>query len=197
MKAAWVEKYSNEKNTELVFYKKLYLTEEGVLHIAAPSAFKVFINGEFVYFGTKRVAEGFVALNTLPLPIGEVELCVEAVHYGIGSFEYIRQTPFIGIEVKEGEKTVATVFDFVCWRNPARVQRVERYSCQRNFLECYQYNFDPCDLHHGKVGLEDEHLTEVFMPELMDACGYVPTLEEYKIDNEAVTYRAAPAMPPT
>lgn len=184
MKAAWVEKYSNEKNTGLVFYKKLYLKEEGVLRIAAPSAFKVFINGEFVYAGTKRVAEGFVALNTIPLPVGEIDLCVEAVNYGIFSFEYIKQTPFVGIEVKEGETTVATVFDFVCWLNRARIQKVERYSCQRNFLECYQYDFDPCDLHRGKVSWEKEKLTEVPIFELMDSCGYVPTLEEYKIDNE-------------
>ncbi len=183
MRAAWVEN-AREKNVELNFFRRVCLRNEGTLRVAAAAAFKVFINGTFVCAGPKRVAAGFAALDVLTLPAGELDVCVEAVHYGIPSFEYVSQPPFLALEIEEAGRIIATVFDFFCRRNPARVQRVERYSCQRNFLECYDYSSFPSELRRGKSALPEEKLAEVAMPALILSEGYAPTLAEYPIDRE-------------
>lgn len=183
MKAAWVEKYKQEKNIELIFFKKLTVKEKATVYFAAPAACKAYVNGKFIYAGTKRVAEGFTAVNTFSLNKGENSLCFEVVHYGIGSFEYFQQPPFFAVEVVVDGKAIADVFDFTCARNHARKQRVERYSCQRNFLECYEYIENPLLVHQGELPYEKEVLTEVTMPTLIASKGYAPSLREIPIDN--------------
>ncbi len=182
MKAAWVGNYINKKNVELIFFKKLTLKEKATVYFAAPSALKVYANGKFVYAGTKRVAGGFTAVNTLSLEKGEVALCFEVVDYGIGSFEYYKQAPFFAVKIIEGEKEIANTFDFKCVRNCARIQKVERYSCQRNFLECYEYAENPLFIHQGNLPYKEEVLVEVALPNLINSTGYAPSLEEIPVN---------------
>ncbi len=183
MKAAWVKNYIQEKNIELIFFKRIAVQGRATVRFAAPAACKAYVNGNFVYAGTKRVAGGYTAENTLVLDEGEYSLCFEVVHYGISSFAYFQQAPFFAVEVVVDGKIIADVFDFTCVRNHARIQRVERYSCQRNFLECYEYIENPLLVHQGELPYEREALTEVAMPTLITSTGYSPSLREIPIDN--------------
>lgn len=182
MKAFWVKKYLNEKNIELVFTCNKNVYGDCIVNLYTSATFELSINNEIVLTGPKRVAEGFVAKNSFHFNAsGETQIVVRAVHYGISSYSHFNQSPFIALQVVNNDVLIGDTTDFSCFRNLARVQKVERYSCQRNFLEYYSYKSD--DTYFDENCLEKLELTEVKMPQIISNTGFLPTLEYFEIND--------------
>ena len=182
MKAFWAEKYLNEKNVELVFSCNKTIYGDSSINIYTSATFELAINGKVVLVGPKRVAEGFVCKNSFQFTAnGETQIVIRAVHYGITGYSHFNQAPFFAVELVNGGKVVAKTSDFSCARNLARVQRVERYSCQRTFLEYYSYKSDKT--YFDEDCLERLDLIEVKMPKTISNEAFLPTLELLEIDN--------------
>ncbi len=101
-----------EKNITLGLYKRIsYEKGKAVLKVAVSGFYKVFLNGEFRYFGPARCAHGYYRVDEIELPLkkGENHIAIETVNYYVNSFYSLMQKGFIEVELTvDGEVFAAT-----------------------------------------------------------------------------------------
>lgn len=156
----WAKGLTEEKNITLGLYKKIsYEKGKAVLKVAVSGFYKVFLNGEFMYFGPARCTHGYYRVDEIKLPLkkGENHIAIEAVNYYVNSFYSLMQKGFIEAELTvDGEVLVATgaadgkAFELL--RLNERIRRVQRYSFQRPFAEAYNLSEDYCGWRVGENG---------------------------------------------
>ena len=108
----WAKGLEEEKNITLGLYKKIsYEMGKAVLKVAVSGFYKVFLNGEFLYFGPSRCAHGYYRVDEMELPLkkGENHIAIETVNYYVNSFYSLMQKGFIEAEFTvDGEVFAAT-----------------------------------------------------------------------------------------
>ncbi len=117
--------------------------QNAVLRVAASSLYRVYLNGRFVGHGPARGPHGFFRVDEWPLQTGERNtLAIEIVGYNVNSYYLLDQPAFLQAEVvSNGTVLVSTAgkgvnFDATILKH--RVQKVQRYSFQRPFIEYYR-----------------------------------------------------------
>ena len=160
-KPVWAEGEETKKNVTLGLYanvEKSYKTI--ILKIATSGFYRIFINGEFTYYGPARCAKDFYRVDEIVIPAEgkELHVAIEAVNYYVGSFNSVRQPGFIQVELMADEKIVAAtgVRGFSSVRLTDRVRRLQRYSYQRPFAEGYRLCSDVYQWRMGKNGENTE-----------------------------------------
>ena len=160
-KPVWAEGEETKKNVTLGLYanvEKSYKTI--ILKIATSGFYRIFINGEFTYYGPARCAKDFYRVDEIVIPAGGkgLHVAIEAVNYYVGSFNSVRQPGFIQAELVADEKIVAAtgVRGFSSVRLTDRVRRLQRYSYQRPFAEGYRLCRDVYQWRLGKNGENTE-----------------------------------------
>ena len=156
----WAKGLEDEKNITLGLYKKIsYETGKAVLKVAVSGFYKVFLNGEFLYFGPSRCAHGYYRVDEIELPLkkGENHIAIETVNYYVNSFYSLMQKGFIEAEFTvDGEVFAATGAEdgkaFKLLQLNERIRRVQRYSFQRPFAEAYNLSEDYCGWRVGENG---------------------------------------------
>jgi alpha-L-rhamnosidase len=113
-----------------------------VIHICAADFYRLFVNGQFVAFGPARAAKGYAREDVIDLTSyhcdGENKIEIQLMHYFCGNFISNMQPGYLLCEVeRNGEILLATGYDFTCWLNHTREQKVPRYSSQRHFEEIW------------------------------------------------------------
>lgn len=160
-KPVWVKNYNEEKNIQLAFQKTFSVSEDDIktgktlFRIAVNNHYRLFVNGKFVVYGPQRACKGYFRVDetdiTDKLVPGENTITVEAVYYNVGAFSYVSQGPMIQMELcKDGEVLFYTGCTkgmvegknerlelFTAIRVLSRHQKVQRFSYQRPFIECY------------------------------------------------------------
>lgn len=147
-RAVWPVGRREEMNLSVGFCAVLPLAsdEPVVLHVAASSLYRLSVNGEFVGHGPARGPHGYCRVDrwdiTDMLTAERNVIAVEVASYNLVSY-YLLDTPAFcraeivaGDEVLastagEGEQFAAVVLDY-------RVQKIERFSWQRCFMEAYR-----------------------------------------------------------
>lgn len=129
-------------NTFAVFRTTLPDLTGAELHITAASFYRVSVNGVFAGFGPARTARGYARMDVLPLgdlaKSGENEIKIEVAGYYCHSMSAIFQPSFLQAEIVRGAQVLrATGCDFEAYLPHTRVQKTERYSCQRQFTEIW------------------------------------------------------------
>lgn len=141
--AVWAEKYQNSRNILLDFSAELnYSGEKAEITIAADAIYRVYVNGKFAHHGPQRSGKGFWRVDmcdiTPFLEKGINNIQVKVLTYGVESFEFVLQEPFLQAEVfLNGMSVLATGKDFLCRRDESKEQFVERYAFQRPFIEVW------------------------------------------------------------
>jgi alpha-L-rhamnosidase len=113
------------------------------LRLTGSTICRVFLNGEFIHHGPARGPHGFYRMDELDLSgqmkDGENLLAIEVVGMNCNSFAYLNQTSFLQAELSVDGKIVAATGGecFEALLLPERIQKVERYSFQRPFVEAY------------------------------------------------------------
>lgn len=123
-----------------------------ILRITGASLYRVFVNGVFTGFGPARAAHGYyrmdewnIADNSSQSPL---VVAIEVAGYNINSYYLLDQPSFIQAEILVNQEVVKYTSqensDFICGAIEGKVQKVQRYSFQRTFVECYRLkeNFD-------------------------------------------------------
>ena len=113
------------------------------LRLTGATLYRVFMNGEFIQHGPARGPHGFYRVDVLNLSScivsGDNLLAIEVVGYNCCSFAYLNQSSFLQAELVVGTAVMAatggTGFDALIL--PERIQKLERYSFQRPFVEAY------------------------------------------------------------
>ena len=113
--------------------------------IAASTIYRLFLNGEFVGFGPARGPHGFYRVDEWPLAgkllDGNNIVAIEVAGYNANSYYLLDQPSFCQAEIVNDQNVIAaTGFvekGFDVFELKSRVQKVQRYSFQRPFIEVY------------------------------------------------------------
>ncbi len=139
-----------EMNVTGVFVCTLPKAENAVLRIAAATRFKAYLNGDLIAAGPARAAHGYARVEEVPLDLKDGgTLRIDVASYNCRSYDGVKHSGFLTAEVVSGERVLAaTGCDFAAYRNLSRVQKVQRFSCQRHFSEVYHGVDDllPCEI---------------------------------------------------
>jgi alpha-L-rhamnosidase len=122
----------------------------GVLRITGASIYRVSVNGRFAAHGPARTAHGFARVDELLLDDLLVPGCnllaIEVAGYEVNSYYVAGQPSFLQAEVILDGRVVAATGGkkngFEALRLPERLQRVQRLSWQRAFIEAYRLQPD-------------------------------------------------------
>ncbi len=117
--------------------------QSAILRITASSLYRVWLNGRFAGHGPARGPHGFFRVDEWPLPTSEKNtLAIEVAGYNVNSYYLLDQPAFLQAEVVSAGTVLASTagkgvtFDATILKH--RVQKVQRYSFQRPFIEYYR-----------------------------------------------------------
>jgi alpha-L-rhamnosidase len=115
------------------------------LRIAGSSLYRIHFNGQFVGHGPARGPHGFFRVDEWPLDrcgTGKNTLAVEVAGYNVNSYYLLDQPAFLQAEVVSNGKVLASTggqgANFEATILTQRLQKVQRYSFQRPFIEYYR-----------------------------------------------------------
>ena len=146
---AWVKDRAEEMNLSLGFRAVVEVNdsaEKVVLRVAASTIYRAWINGELVAHGPARCAHGFYRVDVIDvssqLKAGSNVVAIEVAGYNSNSYYVLDQPSFLQAELIQGVQVLASTLGegepFQAGAIDYRVQKVQRYSFQRPFIEVYQ-----------------------------------------------------------
>ena len=137
----------------------------GISHIrlAAGNVWRVWLGERMIAYGPMRAAHGETHLWEHDLCLVKPQmLTVEVVAYNINSYCQASGEPFFGIEVTDGQGALLADCDgFRCFHLSDRVQKVNKYSMQRFFVEVYREEVSRRRFYLGEDLFPEEETTEV------------------------------------
>ena len=147
-RALWPEGRQSEKNLSVGFRATIERPETVpvTLRVNASTIYRAFVNGRFAGYGPARAAHGYYRVDewdiTPLLSKGPNVVAIEVAGYNVNSYYLLDQPSFLQAEVVTGDRVLAATGDD---KNPfeahildGRVQKVQRYSFQRPFMEVYR-----------------------------------------------------------
>ncbi|MDR2201750.1 MAG: hypothetical protein LBP26_03170 [Clostridiales bacterium] len=150
-KFVWAEGLSYEKNINVAFLYGPVAVGRIRLEVCGLNAYRVFCGGKFVGYGPARAAHGYVRRDVFDLSdcLGAY-IAVEVTGYNVNSYCCADVPPAFSAAVCDGDGgLIADTDDFKCFLLGDRVQRVQRYSFQRPFAECYRAERCRTSLYNG------------------------------------------------
>lgn len=139
----WLRDGAREMNRTVLLETTVPCGEDTELHMAGHFSYQVFINGNFVFFGPARAGRGYYRVDKLPvgkyLTEKENRVVVLVNGYHCDSYYFVNEQAFFCAEfVSDGEVFGETGGD--AWNTyiyDRKIQKVQRYSFQRPFVEVY------------------------------------------------------------
>ena len=151
-KPVWLEGREKEKNLFVGFRAKVdgRAARNAVVRLTGATAYRLFVNGEFLGYGPARGPHGFDRVDEWPLKgrcnPGANVIAIEVAGYNVNSFYHLDQPSYLQAEVVAGKtvlaSTAGTGAAFEAQALDSRVQKVQRYSFQRTFSEVYSLKPD-------------------------------------------------------
>ncbi len=116
------------------------------LRLACSTVYRAWINNHFIAYGPARGPHGYYRVDELSLTPylrdGKNTVAIEVVGYNVNSYDTLDQPSFLQAEITNGDKllaaTAAENTSFHATLLTERVQKVQRYSFQRPFIEVYR-----------------------------------------------------------
>ncbi len=148
-KPVWLTGRETEMNLAVGFRAEIPRASDPgvVLKVACSTVYRAWLNGAFLAYGPARGPHGYYRIDELPLQglLHEEQnvLAIEVAGYNVNSYDTLDQPAFLQAEVVAGGNRVlaSTAGAGLLFRArvvPDRVQKVQRYSFQRPFIEVYQ-----------------------------------------------------------
>ncbi len=157
----WAEGREKELHLRLRFKAIINrpAAESCIVRLATSGIYNLYVNGQFVAYGPARAGRGHFRVDeydVMPrLHDGKNIVVIEVCGYYVTSYYLIRQPSFLAAEIVADENVLCCTGDgFTAQQNPYYVQKIQRYSPQRPFVETYR--IQECDtyLQDGSVGTE-------------------------------------------
>jgi len=143
----WPADHETEKNL-FVGFRAVFECPPGdnpVLRIAGSSLYRIYLNGRFAGHGPARGPHGFHRVDEWPLDrsvAGRNTLAIEVAGYNVNSFYLLDEPAFLQAEVVSHGRVLASTAgqgaNFEATILTQRLQKVQRYSFQRPFIEYYR-----------------------------------------------------------
>lgn len=152
MKFVWPEEIRSDKNITLAYQlDKPFNGTEATLEICAANGYMIFLDDEMIAFGPARTAHGYIRKDEISLKNlnKDTKLTIDVIGNNVNSFCYPDEKPFFAAKVRSKGRVFATTDDFSCFRLDDRIQKVERFSYQRDFAEAYRMSSDRSAFYKG------------------------------------------------
>ncbi len=164
MKAVWAKGLSERMNTTVAFTLDLNKKKDISISTVIATCYKIYIDGNFFAFGPQRSAHGYA--REMHYNCTARYVTIEVYSPYINGFCWIKQKPFFACElISDGKKYTSK--DFKCYFLDDRIQKVQRYSFQRGFIENYRLKKDRSELYAGKGGYQLCETEEVALPKIL------------------------------
>jgi alpha-L-rhamnosidase len=152
-KPVWAKGRTLEMNRSMsFFYSFLQNQIEGdlILNITGSTIYRIFFNGRFIGHGPARAAHGYYRVDEIKIPMEYVEkqnqVAIEIVGFNVNSYYLLDQPSFLQAELVSGKKVLTfTGLEDNCFVPSIledRIQKVQKYSFQRTFIEAYLLDKD-------------------------------------------------------
>lgn len=167
MKFVWGNVNRDEKNLTLAFCLKGDFSSDTKIRLYASNVYRIFVDGNFVCYGPERTAEDYSRERIVKIANAKT-VVIEVAQYRVWSYNNSLEQPFFSAEVISNGKTVADSYGFSCHLITDRVNKVQRISYQRNFIEYYDMSFDKRIFYNGDFSVYPEvGLIDVESPVLL------------------------------
>ncbi len=163
MKFIWGKSCRKDINHVLAFCINANFKKDAILNIYASNSYRIFVDGNLKSYGPERTAGGYTRLRKVDI-FNAKNVVIEVAGYNVASFCNSLELPFFACEIIEDGKVVADSLSFSCHKIIDRVERVQRFSLQRNFIECYDQSFDKSNFYNGDFSLYPQIETELVQP---------------------------------
>ena len=150
---SWAKDRAEEMNVSLGFRAVVDVKDSGekaVLRVAAATIYRAWINGTLVAHGPARGPHGYYRVDMIDvsdqLKPGANVIAIEVAGYNSNSYYVLDQPSFLQAELLQGSSVLASTLgegqSFEAGVLDYRVQKVQRYSFQRPFIEVYRLSPD-------------------------------------------------------
>ncbi len=141
----WLKGLSRTMNISAGF-RSVFRARKGrhILRITGATLYRIWLNGKFIGHGPARCGHGFYRVDEWCLPVepGKNLIAIEVAGYNVNGYYILDQPSFVQAEVVCGDQVLAATGSkkITALRLKERVQKVQRYSFQRPFVEVYRMN---------------------------------------------------------
>ena len=145
-KPIWPAGRETEMNLQVGFRAVIPAQPQAVLRVAAATLYRACVNGEFLGHGPARGPHGHYRVDEWDLS-GKLTqpqnvIAIEVAGYNCNSYYLLDQPSFLQAEVVAGDQVLAATAGagspFTAMILDDRLQKVQRYSFQRPFIEVYR-----------------------------------------------------------
>ena len=144
MKAYWIEN-SDRKNYEICLTKTVKKLKNVRLKIITKNVYNLYINGKFVSFGPARAALGYARMDDISIDSflfdGENVISIYFLNVGAKTLCFPDGEPYLGCELVSDEISFDAK-NFDCYLMNDRIDKAERMSMQRGYVEVYKQSAD-------------------------------------------------------
>ncbi len=140
----WIANASETKNIRAIIRTEAKLTKNALLRIATSCVYSLYIDGVFVAYGPARAGKNHFRMDEISLEefvSDKIQLVtIEVQSYQVNSFCLMKQSPFLQAELVSSEEICAYTggSDFSAGIDDSLVQKIQRFSFQRPFVEGYR-----------------------------------------------------------
>ncbi len=148
----WPKDRETEKNLFVGFHASFDGEPDTrvTLRVTGSTLYRVFVNGEFLCHGPARACPAYFRVDELDITsltkAGANDVAIEVAGYNANSYYLLDQPAFVRAEILRGDDVLAATGadgkDFEAHVITERVQKVQRYSFQRPFIEVYRLGPD-------------------------------------------------------
>lgn len=141
----WPEGREREMNV-LAGFRTVFKIPRNVTHlvlrITGSTHYRAFLDGEYLGHGPARGPRGFFRVDEweLPVEVGKHVIAIEACGYNANGYYVLNQPSFVQAEIEADGRILAATgkrgFEGTVLKH--RIQKVQRYSFQRPFIEVYR-----------------------------------------------------------
>lgn len=158
-KSIWPKDRQDEKNLtvrfRVVFDKPA--GDSTFLRITGSTLYRIYFNRQFLGHGPARAGHGYYRLDQWQLPGDRLEkqnlITIDVAGYNVNSYYTLDQPSFLQAEIISDGKVIASTAgdgaNFEARILTERLQKVQRYSFQRPFIEYYRMGKDCTQCHYN------------------------------------------------
>ena len=136
----WIEGREKELNVSAKLIYRAENLKNAVLTLTGASFYQVYVGAKLIHFGPAKKGLGYTGVDVVPLPeIEKDNIFIIVSGYYCKCYNGVLVPSFIQAELECEGKLLAATGDegFECYENAKKLQKVMRYSYQRQFSECY------------------------------------------------------------
>ena len=142
----WIDGRDKEWNVTVELRYTAKDLKNATLTLTGASFYQVYLDEKLLHFGPAKKAIGYAGVDEFPLPeISEGTLYIRVAGYYLKCYNGALTSSFVQAEIEQDGNILAATGKggFDCRLCTTKLQKVMRYSHQRQFSECYDLHREP------------------------------------------------------